>query len=120
MISRVPALGAGGPDRLGPALRRRLAPVTSVLAVASAADIATTAVALAWGAHEKSPGGALALAAAGLVGLVVLKLLAMIFVWALSRGWPPVGQAVGWGLAGITGAAVVWNLSMLGRALSVA
>ena len=82
----------------------------------SVADVLTTAVALSWGHAELSPVGAVAIATAGVLGMVALKLLAMAVVWVLRYGWPFVGQAVGWGLAWITTSAVVWNLHVLGRA----
>ena len=85
-----------------------------MLFAVSLADVVTTAVALSLGMSEVSPGGAVALATAGILGLVVLKVLAVVLVWALRRGWPTVGGAVGWGLVAITGAAVAWNLHQLG------
>lgn len=100
----------------GVAHRPAAGTLASMLFTVSLADIATTAVALSLGAPEVSPGGAVALATLGVVGLVVLKLLAGVLVWALRRGWPSVGLAVGWGLVAMTGAAVVWNLHQLGSA----
>ena len=108
-----------GPRLPGRWVRPGAGPLGPVLGAVSFADVATTGLALSIGSQERSPGGAVVLAAAGLAGLVVLKLLAMILVWALRRGWPPVGVAVGWGLAGITAGAVAWNLSVLSRAVPV-
>lgn len=101
-------------------VRHRLHGLAAVLVGVSLADLTTTAVALSMGARERSPGGAAVLAVAGLAGLVVLKLLAMALIWALNRGWPPIGRAVGWGLAGLTAGAVAWNLSVLGRGVPAA
>lgn len=96
----------------GLAVRR----VISVLVLMSLADVATTAVALSWGAPELSPGGAAALAVAGVAGLVGLKMVAFGVLWFLERIWPAVGRAVSGGLACITTAAVTWNVCMLGNA----
>lgn len=97
----------------GGSLARR---IRVVLVIASVADLATTALALSLGAPEQSPGGAAVLAAAGVAGLVALKLLAIAFVWFLDEVWPVVGRGVGGGLACVTTAAVTWNVVMLGSA----
>jgi hypothetical protein len=87
-----------------------------MLALVSAADVVTTAVALSLGAAELSPGGAAVIAVAGIAGLVAMKLLAVVLVWVLNRGWPAIGRSVGAGLTIMTGAAVAWNLYTLTKA----
>lgn len=90
--------------------------VALALVAVSIADLATTAVALSWGAPELSPGGAAVLAVAGVAGLAALKLVALAWVWLLNRAWPAVGRPVGGGLTLMTAAAVTWNLYALGTA----
>ena len=96
----------------GPVARR----IKIVLVLASIADVATTARALSLGAPERSPGGAAVLAAAGIAGLIGLKVGAIALVWILDKAWPAVGRGVGGGLTCMTAAAVTWNFYVLGSA----
>ncbi len=84
-----------------------------VLAAVSILDLATTAIALRWGAMEQSPVGAMVLAAVGMTGLIGLKLVTLAGVWLMDRSWTSIGRAVGWGLAAMTLVAVLSNAHVL-------